>query len=89
MTLTEKCLGTRWWAFAGLEELEGVRLRAWTLEEAGAEEEAEAERADPELYEEVKRERKVKYGDGPVTMGEDPATLTMVVEVGEVEFETV
>ena len=29
VSLTDKCLGTRWWTFASLEELEGVRLVAW------------------------------------------------------------
>lgn len=80
-TLTNKCLGTRWWAFAGPEESEGVRLRAWA--------EPKAERADPELKEEMELERKVKYGNGPVTMGGDPATLAILVEGGEVEFEVV
>ncbi|MCJ1269981.1 hypothetical protein MMC22_009874 [Lobaria immixta] len=53
VSLTNRCLGTRWWAFAGLEELEGVRLRAWrgqAAEEAEAAE-VEAEKADPELHE--------------------------------------
>lgn len=91
MSLTNLCLGTRWWAFTGLEELEGVRLRAWrgqAAEEAEAAE-VEAEKADPELHEEMERERKEKYGERSVTMGEEPATLAMVVEGGEVEFEVV
>lgn len=84
-------MGTRWWAYAGLEDLEGVRLRAWQTpaEEAEAESEAEAMTADPELYEEMERERREKYGDGPVAMGEDPTMLAMVVEGGDVEFEVV
>lgn len=68
----------------GLEELEGVRLLAWR---ARAKE--EAERADLELHEEMEKERKEKYGDGSVTMGEDPAMLAMVVEGEMVEFEIV
>lgn len=88
MALTNKCLGTRWWAFASLEELEGIRLQAWRGQ-AEEEAEAEAERADPELNEEMEKERKEKYGDVPVTMGEDPAMLAMIVEGGEVEFEVV
>lgn len=86
--MTNKCLGTRWWTFTSLEELEGVRLRAWRGRQE-EEAEAEAERADLELSEEMERERKEKYGDGPVTMGEDPEMLAMVVEGGEVEFEVV
>lgn len=86
MTLTNKCLGTRWWTYADLDELKGVRLQAWESQ-AEAEAEVEAERADPELHEEMERERKEKYGDGPVTMGEDPQMLAMVVENEHVEFE--
>lgn len=91
VTLTNKCLGTRWWTYAGLEDLEGVRLRAWRTpaEEEEAKAEAEAMRADPELYEEMERERQGKYGNGPVTMGEDPTMLAMVVDAGDVEFEVV
>ena len=69
-----------------MEELEGVRLRAWR---ESAQEEGEAERADPELKEELERERKEKYRAGPVTMGEYPANLTIVVESGEVELEVI
>ena len=88
MTLTNKCLGTPWWTYADLDELKGVRLQAWgTQKEEVAE--AEAEKADPELHEEMERERKEKYGDGPVTMGEDPKMLAMVVENEHVEFEIV
>lgn len=88
--MTNKCLGTRWWTYAGLEQLEGVRLRAWreqAEEQAEADEEAEAAKADPELKEEMEKERQGKYGDGPVTMGEDPTMLAMVVEGGEAEFQ--
>ncbi len=28
-SLTDLCLGTRWWAFGSLEELGGVRFRQW------------------------------------------------------------
>ena len=88
MALTDKCLGTRWWAFAGLEDLEGLRLRAWhqQAEEAA---ETEMEKADPDLYEEMEKERKEKYGDGPVTMGEDPVMLVMVPENNDVTFDVV
>ena len=85
MALTDKCLGTRWWTYADLDELKGVRFKAWRSQ---SEEEAEAEE-DPEWHEELQRERKEKYGDGPVTMGEDPYILAMVVENEQVEFEIV
>ena len=85
VALTDKCLGARWWAFANLEELEGVRLRAWR---GPAEEVAETE-ADPELHEEMERELGEKYGDGPATIGENPSMLAMVMENEEVEFEVV
>ena len=38
MSPTSRCLGVRWWTFAGEEELEAVRLRAW----GGVEEELES-----------------------------------------------
>lgn len=28
-SLTNKCLGTRWWAFGSLEELDGRRFHQW------------------------------------------------------------
>ena len=68
-----------------MEQLDGVRLRAWR----DLEKEAEAEKVDAELYLEMKRECEEKYGDGPVTMGEDPVMLAMVVENEAVEFETI
>ncbi|MCJ1455896.1 hypothetical protein MMC28_006253 [Mycoblastus sanguinarius] len=87
VALTDKCLGTLWWAFASLEELESVRLRAWRGQAEGAAE-IELERADPELHEEMERERSEKYGDGPaMTIGENPMMLAMVRENKEVVFE--
>ena len=85
VALTDKCLGARWWAFANLEELQGVRLRTWR---GSAEEAAETE-SDPELGEEMERERSEKYGDGPASIGENPSMLAMVIEGEEVDFEVV
>ncbi|KAF6223154.1 hypothetical protein HO173_013254 [Letharia columbiana] len=34
-SLTNKCLGTRWWALGSLEEFEGVRFRGWEEGEEG------------------------------------------------------
>ncbi|KAK4546611.1 hypothetical protein LTR36_001828 [Oleoguttula mirabilis] len=86
--LTDKCLGTCWWTFGARDELDGVRLRAWRSSEAEAEEERALD-ADPELREELERERRDKYGERPVTSGENSGMLAMVPEAGEVEFEVV
>jgi hypothetical protein len=48
--LTDKCLGTYWWAFTSTAELEGFRLPIWRSQ-AEVDEEAEEERADPEYHE--------------------------------------
>ncbi|KAF2235387.1 hypothetical protein EV356DRAFT_566529 [Viridothelium virens] len=83
VSLTDKCLGTRWWTFASLEDLEGVRFAQWQSQidaDAGG-------KFDPELTKEIKEEKEQKHGDMPVTMGEQPSMLAMVPEVGQVEFE--
>lgn len=46
-SLTDKCLGTSWWAFGSLEEFEGVRFRQWR--EGEVEERADDEGADEEV----------------------------------------
>jgi len=103
VAISNKCLGTRWWTFVSLKDLEGVRLRTWeTVEEssmrveeleiADSKHKEDMERADPESREEIEYMHKYLYGnrwDGPVTMGEDPFMLAMVLEIGEVEFEIV
>ncbi|KAL9097451.1 MAG: hypothetical protein Q9165_000347 [Trypethelium subeluteriae] len=61
VNMTNKCLGTRWWSFASLAELDGVRLRSWRSQE---------DENDPETREEMDREQKERYGVGPATMGE-------------------
>ena len=86
--LTNKCLGTRWWAFKSLEELEGVRLSTWKAQYE-EEEEKIAEEQDPVWAEEEKQERYEKYGNGPSCTGEDPSMLAMIVEGLEAEFEIV
>lgn len=81
--MTDKCLGTRWWTFASLEELEGIRLAQWRSQtDIDAEEEF-----DSELATDKERERIQKHGDSPPIMGEQPSMLVMVPEVGEVEFK--
>ena len=87
VSLTDKCLGTRWWSFASLDDLEGVRLRTWRSRAEEEAEEAEIEGSGPEYREEIEREHREKYGTGPVTMGEDPWMLAMVAVCGQVEFE--
>jgi hypothetical protein len=102
-TLSDIYLGTRWWTFASLEELDGVRLRAWRteeknkatlemLKEADLEHKQRLERANPEIRERIEADHIHLYGrrgSGPTTMGENPRTLAMVPEVWEVEFEVV
>ena len=93
--LTDICLGTRWWTFGTLEDLEGVRLRMWRSK-ADEEAEAEEERSllnDPEGYEVIEKENEERFGKNyremPSSMGEEPKMLAMVPEVGEVEFEVI
>jgi hypothetical protein len=84
LSLSHMCLGTRWWTYGSLEELEGVRLRQWRPPSE------ERERLDtlanngfgPEL-----RERHV-FEEGPTSTGELPNLLAMVPE-GDAEFEVV
>jgi len=87
--LTDLCLGTRWYAFGTQGELQGKRLRSWRSEEderVAAEDEMAL---DDEMREEIRLERVELYGDRPAVSGEDPASLAMVPELGEVEFEVV
>jgi len=85
----DRCLGTRWWNYGSLEDLEGVRLRLW-YDVAAREEE---ERAQPSLtglrareYEEVIE----RLGDGRTSIGENPKMLALVRENEEgAEFEIV
>lgn len=89
--LTDKCLGTNWWTFGVLEDLDGLRLRMWRSQ-ASEEAEADEERmldSDPELREELEQERRDKYGERRTTKGENPNMLALVPEVGQVEFEVV
>ena len=83
VSLTDKCLGTRWWTFGSLEELEGIRFVQW---HAQADTDSERE-FNPELVMGEERERKQRHGDTIGTMGEQPSMLAMVPELREVEFE--
>jgi hypothetical protein len=87
--LTDKCLGTHWWTFASLEELDGVRLRAWRTQKAEEWEAEYYEHADTNIKDEIDKGRQ-KYGRGPTTTGEAPGMLAMESEeanLGEIVFE--
>lgn len=79
--LTEYGLGTLWWMFGTLEDVEGRYLKRWGYSE---------EENDLSWPDEVEEERKER-GYGPPTnfTGEDPHMLAIVIETGEVEFEIV
>lgn len=87
--LTDLCLGTKWYTYGSQAELEGKRLTMWRSEAdlaAAAEDDAVL---DDETKEEIRLERQEKHGDRPAVCGENPATLALVPEVGEVEFGVV
>ncbi len=81
VSLSDKCLGTRWWGFGSLdEEFKGFRLGTWREDgedgrgeerEDGSEEEGEDGREE----------------EGESAMGERPEDLALVVEKGDVTFE--
>jgi hypothetical protein len=74
VSLTNKCLGTRWWAFGNLQELgEGTRFRQWG--------------AHSEENEDGDEECEGEYQNGMWMFGEMPNDLALVPEIGEVEFE--
>lgn len=81
--LSNKCLGAKWWSYGSLEELEGVRFRNWEERDENGK---LAHGRDASGYD-ARLERE-KYGDGPVSEGEDPYMLKMVPE-GDAEFEIV
>lgn len=78
---TNKCLGTRWWAFGSLEEFKDVRFGQWKDEE-------EREREEGEGDENREAEKKGKGPDeGKLFRGESPDDLALIIEVGTAEFE--
>jgi hypothetical protein len=81
VALTDKCLGTRFWTFGSLEELDGVRFRQWRSQSD------DEMWAKEEEYDSDYKEQMEKYGNGPVTKGEEPRMLALVPEVGEIEFD--
>ncbi|KAF2666117.1 hypothetical protein BT63DRAFT_481917 [Microthyrium microscopicum] len=84
ITLTDKCLGTFWWCYGSLTDLEGIRLRQWESQEDRA-----RERQYEASWKLDEEERIQKYGKGPVSFGEEPQMLAMVPEGEGVEFEVV
>ncbi|KAH0541671.1 hypothetical protein GP486_008698, partial [Trichoglossum hirsutum] len=82
VSLTDRALGTRWWAFGAVEE--DARLGVWDDEEErdGDREEAEVgggEQGGP-------RRREKRDDAGLYVVGERPEDLELVIEKGEVEF---
>lgn len=75
--LTSRALGTRWWAFGLMEDLDGLQLRRWHMED----EELHRDSVDEEVD-----EGKETTSQGPFTMGEDSDQLALVIERGEAEF---
>ena len=83
-SFTNKCLGTRWWAYGSLEELEGVRFGQWRKEERNEESEREEQEGEGE-----ETEAKESEYDGKLLMGEIPDDLALVIQDGTAEFEIV
>lgn len=81
VALTNKCLGTRWWEYGKLTDLDGVRLRWWRTPE----EDRSQRLDDPLTYEEILE----KHGDGPTSVGQQPDMLALLPENDGVEFEIV
>ena len=77
-SFTNKCLGTRWWAYGSLEEFEGVRFGQWREEEGKGESEREEQEG---------MEAKESLYNGKLLMGEMPDDLALVIEEGTAEFE--
>jgi hypothetical protein len=100
--LSDRRLGTRWWSFGSIDELEGVRLRSWQTPER----EAQRKREEEEFWDGIaslpleSREQKTEghwqqvgrtgpHGDEPTSMSEHPSELTFLPQTWEVEFEVV
>ncbi|MCJ1398671.1 hypothetical protein MMC11_001872 [Xylographa trunciseda] len=78
--LTDKGMGTKWWAFGAWEDDPGMRYRTW--KEGGDEGGENEEEEDEEEGDEDGEDEKGRY-----TMGEDPQDLALVAEKGEAIFE--
>ena len=80
VSLTNKGLGTRWWAFGSLDEFEGVQFRRWK-------EDQENEAEDDVDEEEGKQSS--TYDQNRYVIGENPDEFAFVIEKGDAEFEIV
>ncbi|KAI9856596.1 MAG: hypothetical protein M1813_008856 [Trichoglossum hirsutum] len=85
ISLTDKALGTRWWAFGAVED--DARLGAWEDEEEDNGDREEAEVGGGEEGGLRRRERRDEAGK--YVIGERPEDLELIVERGEVEFVVV
>lgn len=81
--LTDKGLGTYWWMLGTLQDVEGMKFRAWMPKEQ--EEREKKEETPEEEWDEEERESRT----GPWFMGEEADKLALIVEKGEVEFEII
>ncbi|KAF2734897.1 hypothetical protein EJ04DRAFT_576591 [Polyplosphaeria fusca] len=77
--LTNKALGTRWWSYGTLEDLEGLEFRAWRSEDEGPSDESWADPENP--GEELPR--------AAICRGENPQDLALVIEGGTTEIAIV
>ena len=83
-SFTNKCLGTRWWAYGSLEDFEGVRFCQWRKEE----EKEDSEREEEEEEREGEgTEAKESEHNGKMLMGEIPDELALVIQEETAEFE--
>ena len=80
-SFTNKCLGTRWWAYGSLGEFGGVRFGQWREEEEKEENEREKEEREGEGT-----EAKESGYDGKLLRGEIPDDLALVIQEGTAEF---
>ncbi|MCJ1287406.1 hypothetical protein MMC26_006755 [Xylographa opegraphella] len=75
VTITDKGLGTRWWAFGTWEDDPEMKYRRWREAEEPEEEDGEG------------RDEDVEMAKGEYTIGEDPKDLALVLEKGEATFD--
>ena len=77
--LTDRGLGTVWYMFGALEDVEGMKFELWKEEE----EEDETDVIDDEYLDEWEKEER----RGPWFRGENADKLLLVIEMGEVKFD--
>ncbi|KAL9105976.1 MAG: hypothetical protein Q9227_008931 [Pyrenula ochraceoflavens] len=77
VSLTDRGLGTMWYMFGALEDVEGMKLGAWKEDKEDSDETPEEDLDDWE-----KEERR-----GLWFRGENAEKLALVIEKGEVDFQ--